>query len=386
MGGSISRLRASVRPARGWTTGQRDAAIALAAAALLAVERAAAAAAPDVQELLAILGIAGGLALRRRAPLPGYLVGCTGLMMDAATPGPLWTAPYANLFALYGLALYATRRHAWMGVAVMPLFVLGYYAAAGGKVGVEADPPAVMTTVLGWLAVWTIGYNAARRREEQQVARHLLQQQAVADERTRIARELHDLVGHTINVMLLQAGASRRVVDRDPARACGLLLELERGGREALSELDRVLGVLRGADHAAVAEASGVAVLPDLARRMTSAGLRVDLEIAADVEPLPGSLDLTVHRIVQEALTNALKHGQARAASVVVRRVESALDVEVHDDGRGASTGYAPGRGLLGIRERAAMFGGSLEHGPSGRDGFRVHVRLPVPTSSGLAS
>jgi signal transduction histidine kinase len=116
---------------------------------------------------------------------------------------------------------------------------------------------------------------------------------------------------------------------------------------------------------------------------MTSAGLRVDLEVGPDVQPLPGSLDLTVHRIVQEALTNALKHGQARAASVVVRRAESALDVEVRDDGRGAAAGYAPGRGLLGMRERAALFGGSVEHGPGGREGFRVHVRLPVPGPCG---
>jgi signal transduction histidine kinase len=144
-----------------------------------------------------------------------------------------------------------------------------------------------------------------------------------------------------------------------------------------------VLGVLRGADDAddaaGVAEASGVAVLPDLARRMTHAGLRVTLEVAPGVEPLPNSLDLTVHRIVQEALTNALKHGQARAASVVVRRADAALDVEVRDDGRGAAAGYAQGRGLLGMRERAALFGGSVEHGSSERQGFRVHVRLPVP-------
>jgi signal transduction histidine kinase len=194
---------------------------------------------------------------------------------------------------------------------------------------------------------------------------------------------LHDLVGHTVYVMLLQAGASRRLLDRDSARARELLIELERGARDALTELDRVLGVLRGADDTGFAEASGVAVLPDLARRMTHAGLRVTLEVGPDVQPLPGSLDLTVHRIVQEALTNALKHGQARAASVVVRRAESALDVEVRDDGRGAAAGYAPGRGLLGMRERAALFGGSVEHGAGGREGFRVHVRLPVPGSSG---
>jgi signal transduction histidine kinase len=336
-----------------------------------------------VSTVLAILAIAGGLTLRRRAPLTGYLVGSTGLMIDATTPDPLWLAPYANLFGLYSLALYATRRRARVGVVFMLLFVVGYLTAAGGKAGLEADAKTGATILLSWLALWTIGYSTARRREEQHVARHLLRRQAVADERTRIARELHDLIGHTLNVMLLQAGASRRVLDGDPARARELLIELERVGRDALTELDRVLGVLGGADGAGVAEASGVAVLPDLARRMTHAGLRVTLEVAPDVEPLPNSLDLTVHRIVQEALTNALKHGQARAASVVVRRAESALDVEVRDDGRGAATGYALGRGLLGMRERAALFGGSVEHGPCGREGFRVHVRLPVPGSCG---
>jgi signal transduction histidine kinase len=344
-----------------------------------------------VPAVLAILAIAGGLALRRRAPLTGYLVGSTGLMIDATTPDPLWLAPYANLFGLYSLALYATRRRAWVGLVFMLLFVVGYFTAAGGKAGVEADGKTVATIVLSWLAIWTIGYNTARRREEQHVARHLLRRQAVAHERTRIARELHDLIGHTVNVMLLQAGASRRVLDGDPARARELLVELERVGRDALTELDRMLGVLRGADDdaddaaddaeddAGVAEASGVAVLPDLARRMTHAGLRVTLEVAPGVEPLPNSLDLTVHRIVQEALTNAVKHGQARAASVVVRRADAALDVEVRDDGVGATAGYAPGRGLLGMRERAALFGGTVEHGPSEREGFRVHVRLPVP-------
>jgi signal transduction histidine kinase len=332
-----------------------------------------------VSAILAILAIAGGLTLRRRAPLTAYLVGSTGLMIDASTPDPLWLAPYANLFGLYSLALYATRRRAWVGLVFMLLFVVGYFIAAEGKPGLETDAKTGATIVLSWLALWTIGYSTARRREEQHVARHLLRRQAVADERTRIARELHDLIGHTVNVMLLQAGASRRVLDGDPARARELLSELERVGRDALTELDRVLGVLRGADDADVAEASGVAVLPDLARRMTDAGLRVTLEVAPGVEPLPNSLDLTVHRIVQEALTNALKHGHARAASVVVSRADAALDVEVRDDGLGAAAGYAPGRGLLGMRERAALFGGSVEHGPSEHQGFRVHVRLPVP-------
>lgn len=388
MGHVVGRFGTRLGTIRGWTKGHGDAAIALLVGGSLAVQRIADGAfapAYTLQAVLAILAIAGGLSLRRRAALTGYLIGSTGLMIDATTPDPLWLAPYANLFGLYSLALYATRRRARVGLVFMLLFVVGYFTAAGGKAGLEADAKAGATIVLSWLALWTIGYSTARRREEQHVARHLLRWQAVADERTRIARELHDLIGHTVNVMLLQAGASRRVLDGDPARASELLIELERGGRDALTELDRVLGVLRGAADAdaddGVAEASGVAVLPDLARRMTHAGLRVTLEVAPGVEPLPNSLDLTVHRIVQEALTNALKHGQARAASVVVRRADAALDVEVRDDGLGAAVGYAPGRGLLGMHERAALFGGSVEHGPSERVGFRVHVRLPLPAS-----
>jgi signal transduction histidine kinase len=394
VGQMVGRSGVGLGAIRGWTRGHRDAAIGLLVGGSLAVLRITVEAVPaayTVSAVLAILAIAGGLTLRRRAPLTGYLVGCTGLMIDATTPDPLSLAPYANLFGFYSLALYTTRRRAWVGMVFMLLFVGGYVTVAGGKAGLEADATTGATIVVSWLALWTIGYTTARRREEQLVARHLLRRQAVADERTRIARELHDLIGHTVNVMLLQAGASRRVLDGDPARARELLIELERVGRDALTELDRVLGVLRAADDiadaavdddaaddAGVAEAPGVAVLPDLARRMTHAGLRVTLEVAPGVAPLPKSLDLTVHRIVQEALTNALKHGKARAACVVVRRADAALDVEVSDDGLGVAAGYAPGRGLLGMRERAALFGGSVEHGPSERGGFRVQVRLPM--------
>ena len=169
MGEVIGRVGALPGATRGWTTGQRDAAIALAVGAVLAVQRLAPGAVPAAQAVwavLAILAIAGGLALRRRAPLTGYLVGCTGLMVDAATPDPLWLAPYANLFGLYSLALYATRRRAWTGMVLMLLLVLGYFAAAGGKAGVEADAQTVATTALGWLALWTIGYSTARRRNE----------------------------------------------------------------------------------------------------------------------------------------------------------------------------------------------------------------------------
>jgi signal transduction histidine kinase len=225
----------------------------------------------------------------------------------------------------------------------------------------------------------------ARRREEQQIARQLVQERAMAGERARIARELHDLIGHTVNLMLMQAGAGRRVLDRDPAKARDLLTELERAGRDALAELDRVLGVLSSDDPGGdrPVDAYGLDLLPALAERMTEAGLRVTTAIGPGVRNLPHSLDLTAYRIVQESLTNALKHADAHAARVTVRIDGRWLDITVHDDGRGPAAGYQPGRGLLGIRERAALFGGTATHGPGDTGGFRVHCRLPlasVPT------
>jgi signal transduction histidine kinase len=198
---------------------------------------------------------------------------------------------------------------------------------------------------------------------------------------------LHDLIGHTVNVMLVQAGAGRRMLDRDPEQTRELLAGLEQTGRDALTELDRVLGVLRpdvpgtdspGADQP---ESAGLANLPELARRMTEAGVRVSVRVEPDLSPLPRSLDLSAYRIVQEALTNALKHGEAGSARVTVRRDGRAVDIEVRDDGRGAPPGYAPGRGLLGIGERVALFGGRVEHGPGDRGGFRLRAVLPLPGS-----
>jgi signal transduction histidine kinase len=222
-----------------------------------------------------------------------------------------------------------------------------------------------------WLLAWAVGYNAARRREEQRAARRLAQRQAVADERARIARELHDLIGHTVNVMLVQAGAARRVLDREPAKTRELIAGVEQAGREALTELDRVLGVLRTDGESP----HGLADVPELAARMTAAGLRVETRI--EVSDLPRSLDLTAYRIIQESLTNTLKHGAAASVSVVLRCDGDVLTVEIKDDGRGAPADYAPGRGLLGIAERVALFGGSVEHGTG--DGFHVLARLPLP-------
>nr|MDT0663192.1 sensor histidine kinase [Micromonospora sp. DSM 115978] len=316
--------------------------------------------------------IAGSLAVRRRVPLAGYLSGSVALSAEALWVQADPVAPYVNLIGLYSLGLYGTRRRAlWGPVLVLPA-VLAYFS------NVPAPWSAPAGVVFVWLLAWGAGYGGARRRERQAAARRRMRRAAVASERTRIARELHDLVGHTVNVMLVRVGAARVVLDRAPDQARDILRGVEQTGREALDELDLILGALRDSDETAPAP-PGLAELPRLAERMTGAGMTVVLKVDPAGPPLPASLDLSAYRIVQEALTNALRHGQAGAARVRVGRDQRRLELEICDDGRGPAPGYQPGRGLLGIAERAALFGGRLEHGPGATRGFRVHAMLPLP-------
>ncbi|MEV0387173.1 histidine kinase [Nonomuraea sp. NPDC050643] len=325
-------------------------------------------------------GIAVGLALRRRTPLLAFVLNGAALIAGVVGVTPSVLAPYANQIGVYSVGLHATRLRARWGLVFMIIAIAGYFAA----VRPTPRPASIGGVVFVWLLAWLVGYGTARRREEQLVARRLMRRQAVTEERARIARELHDLVGHTVNVMLVQAGAGRRVIDRDPAKARELLSGIEQTGRAALGELDRVLGVLRrdSPEDDGEADRPGLAGLPELARRMTEAGIGVRVRVAPGLSELPRSLDLSAYRIVQEALTNALKHGDATSATVTVRRDGGSLGIDVRDDGRGSPSGYQPGRGLLGIGERVALFGGSLEHGPSGTGGFHLHAVLPLPAGA----
>jgi len=302
-----------------------------------------------------------------------YAVGTAALAVEALwlTPGPF--SSMANLIGLYSLGQYATRRRVLWGPVIMLPGVASYF------VGDEtAAPPVVPAGVVFlWLLAWGVGYAAARRRERQESDRRLMRRDAVVDERNRIARELHDLLGHTMSVMLVQVGAARVVLDGDPDKARQILAGVERTGREALDELDRVLGVLRRADGADLQP--GLAELPRLVRRTAEAGMDVTVLVDPPLPQLPGSIDLSAYRIVQEALTNAVRHGRAASAAVAVRCDGKRVEVDVRDDGRGPNPGYQPGRGLLGIAERVDVFGGTVEHGGRDEGGFRVRAVLPLP-------
>jgi signal transduction histidine kinase len=207
--------------------------------------------------------------------------------------------------------------------------------------------------------------------------------QAVFAERVRIARELHDVVAHHVSMMGVQAGAARVVIDRDQGKAKDALTAIETSSRQAVSELHRLLGFLRqDGDEDGLAPQPGVAQIGRLVASMTGAQLAVDMMVEGEARALPQMVDVSAYRIVQEALTNTLKHARASHAEVHLRYWPDELEVEIVDDGRGARNGKAHrdgGLGLIGMRERAGLHGGTLSAGAGPGGGFAVRVRLPTP-------
>jgi signal transduction histidine kinase len=217
-------------------------------------------------------------------------------------------------------------------------------------------------------------------------------QNAVDAERARIARELHDIVSHNVSVMVVQAGAARRVLATEPDQAAAALQAVEGAGRDTMSELRHLLDVLApaadGDEQSALSPQPSLSRLGPLIDRVAFAGLPVEVRISGEPRPLPSGVDLTAYRIIQEALTNALKHGDGRQAEVTVRYAEHYLRVEVLNSGpsvlsggRSAAaqpSGADEGRGLLGLRQRVAVFGGDLDASRRLGGGFRVRARIPL--------
>jgi signal transduction histidine kinase len=275
----------------------------------------------------------------------------------------------------------------------------GFVVTAGVVVVIFALPriswQEIATTWVSLSVVWVVAiviriYRGSIERAERRAAlfaadRDARAREAVAEERARLARELHDSVGHALNVVVLHAGAAQRIIDKKPELAREALDSIETAGRQALGDIERMLGILRAPEEEACCDVTpGMSQLETLCDQVREAGLPVELVVEGEVRPLPASLDLTAYRIVQESLTNTLKHAGKAHATVTVRYEESALALEVLDDGRGTTPATAGGgRGLLGMRERVATFRGELEAGPRAEGGFGVRARLPLAGEDG---
>jgi signal transduction histidine kinase len=324
------------------------------------------------------------LAWRRRAPLVSFLVVLAAIDLQALATGNS-AEGLEVLFPLavgtYSVAAYGSRRQALAGLVAL---IAGYAVFIGEDRNVQSGESGQLWSAaffgVAAIAVWFAGvWVQSRRVGRELVGRAAALEReaasALADERARMARELHDIVSHNLSVVVLQAAGARA-----SGASASTLEKIERSGREALVEMRRLLGVLRedGDSHPELAPQPGIAQLEILAETVRAAGLAVELKIDGDYHALPSALELSVYRIVQEALTNTLKHAGPARAQVLVRCDNGTLTVDVVDDGAVPSPSGPAGHGLEGMHERVALFGGALHAGPRQDGGWAVHARLPI--------
>ncbi len=368
---------------RGWLRRHGDAALAGGVAVLYLAEvllegdvhrRGAAA--------VAALGFAASLLVRRRVPLVPLLAGLAVIELDNTVVKGL--AEAGTFLVGFIVALYSAGRWARGRTLVVAVALT---LAAIPLAAIEPGQPVGVGDIAFFLVFFGAPIVAGRifrhraERERVLVDEHATRTaQAIADERARIARELHDVVAHAISVIVLQARGGRRMLADDPEETRSALDAIERAGEQALAEMRRLLDMLHAADErAALAPQPGLARLPDLAQEVGAAGLPVDVRVEGAALELPPGVDVSAYRIVQEALTNALKHAGPARATVVVRYAADAVELEVADDGAGNGQGGGSGQGLVGLRERVGVYGGVLEAGARPDGGYRVRARLPLP-------
>jgi signal transduction histidine kinase len=327
--------------------------------------------------LLAVCALlATGAVAFRRTPIPAIAATTVGIAVPqlAGASQDALAAVAAMLLESFSLGSRASLR------AGLATFVAVIAVIAAG------DPTNAIFVALVLGGPYLAG-RVTRREHEHAAALERLSMQlhaeqdrsadlAVELERARVARELHDIIGHGLGVIVLQVGAVRRLLRPDQTEERGALEAAERTGRDALSELRRVVGGLR--EDRPAPPAAGLDALGALAEQVRGAGMPVELHVEGAARRLPPVLEHSAYRVVQEALTNALKHAGPARAEVRVRYEDDWLDLSVLDDGRAAGNGGPPGYGLVGMRERTALFGGRLEAGPRPSGGFAVHARFPL--------
>lgn len=328
------------------------------------------------------------LVFRRRHPVPvaGVVGASVAALVALGVPGPSHTAV---AFAIYSAAVQESGRRSRLALvgAVIAMVEVGAFLAPGGPEwsAVVAGPAVVL---VGWLA----GQNVRARRSHARAATERARQrereredrvrQAAAEERLRIARELHDIVAHSMSLIAVRSGAARVVIDRDADEARRALEIIENTSRRALREMRHLVGVLRQPedDRLVLEPTPGLGALEELVRQIDEGGTSVELVVEGRPRALPSGLDVSAYRIAQEALTNVVRHAPHSRARLSIRYGPADIEVEISNDGgaprhEGATDGS--GHGLVGMRERVALYGGELSAGPTST-GYRVLARLPI--------
>ena len=341
--------------------------------------------------LLAVL-IVAPILTHRRFPRASVAVCLSAIAVYAA--GRYVAYPGFAVFVLtFDIALHSEER-----IAVPTLFASA--VVIGIAVDLQPTKVAVLSTYIAseifvgaaWLAGWTLRRRRARWAELQARAERLEREReeearrAVTEERLRIARELHDVIAHSMSVIAVQSAVGNHVIDSQPAEARQALAAIEATSRSALTEMRRLLGVLRqeGEPRGSLTPAPGLADLSALAGQVRDAGLTVWINVDGQRGPVPPGIDLSAYRIIQEALTNVIKHAAAASASVTIRYRPDSVTVEIADQGAGAPAAGVPapragsGHGIIGMRERVAVFGGEFSAGPGPDGGFRVRACFPI--------
>jgi signal transduction histidine kinase len=344
----------------------------------------------DVFSVVVSAVVIGLVVVRRRWPLVLFAVSAIAALVLAARGYNSNPVAFPALVAIYTVAAHRPRTVSrWVLAAVIPVIVA---IVAADDASDHMTLAEIGSNTVVFATAWILGDNLQTRRkyvtalEERTVRleRERVEQaeRAVAAERARIARELHDVVAHDVGVMVIQAGAARRVLGRDPAQADAALAAVESTGRDAMREMRALLGVLRDEQGPAERDPQpGVDAIQGLVEQVIEAGLPATFDVSGDLRVLPPGVDLSIYRVVQESLTNVMKHAGPNAhVRVELRYCIDAIEVEVIDDGRGAAADGTDGagHGLVGMRERCALYGGTLRAGPRSGGGFAVSARFPL--------
>ena len=327
---------------------------------------------------VATLPMYGALAWRRRYPAGAGFFAVILVSIQFAIWDGVEVIPYSIAWgcAVYGLTVWTSPRTFRLAVVVTGVCTLVSGAAAGHF---QNSVPFAVILVAAMLLLRRVIGDRERRAQLAERERDVAAREAVVEERARIARELHDVIAHHVSVMVVQAGAERRTLDDANESTRDVLETIEQTGRGALTEMRRLLGMLRDESADPLAPQPGLDDVPVLVGQLREAGLPVELRVDGDPREVPVGIDLSAYRIVQEALTNALKHAGDAHATVFVRYGADTLELEISDDGTGARMATdSGGHGLVGMRERVALCGGRFQASRNAAGGFTVHAFLPT--------